>query len=188
MRYLMMLLIAAGLWAMPGCGEEEPPEPQNVGEKLDEMGDKVSGDWQSFRQTMGEKLKEYGQDLDDLQRLARRRKAVWLAILGIAWFWLLSPTQNPWYWTWAMPLVMFARCRAWLLVSGLALTYYLRFWLDFHFVETEVLGTPYTGAPFFDFVVTWLEFGPWFVLLSAEAVWPRSAHGQVDSAVTQISS
>jgi len=94
-----------------------------------------------------------------------REPDAWLcaAFLTIAWFWLLSPTQNPWYWTWAMPLVMFARCRAWLLVSGLALTYYLRFWLDFHFVETEVLGTPYTGAPFFDFVVTWLEFGPWFV-------------------------
>jgi len=29
------------------------------------------------------------------------------AFLTVAWFWLLSPTQNPWYWTWALPLVQF---------------------------------------------------------------------------------
>ncbi len=28
-----------------------------------------------------------------------------LSFLTIAWFWLLSPTQNPWYWSWALPLV-----------------------------------------------------------------------------------
>ena len=40
----------------------------------------------------------------------------WLGacFLTLAWFWLLSPTQNPWYWTWAMPLVPFVRGRAWL--------------------------------------------------------------------------
>jgi hypothetical protein len=38
------------------------------------------------------------------------------AFLTIAWFWLLSPTQNPWYWSWALPLVSFARRRIWLLL------------------------------------------------------------------------
>ncbi|WP_404309475.1 hypothetical protein [Neorhodopirellula lusitana] len=87
------------------------------------------------------------------------------AFLTIAWFWLLCPTLNPWYWTWALPLLPFARGRAWLAVSGLVLIYYLRFWLDYHFPATAVLGTPYTGAAFYDFIVTWIEFAPWFVVL-----------------------
>ncbi|NQT39454.1 MAG: DUF2029 domain-containing protein [Planctomycetes bacterium] len=99
---------------------------------------------------------------------------VWLeaAFLTVAWLWLLSPTQNPWYWTWAMPLVAFARGRAWLAVSGLALIYYLRFWLGYHLAEEPVLGTAYHGEAFFDFVVTWLEFGPWLIWL-ALAWWYR---------------
>lgn len=90
------------------------------------------------------------------------------AFLTIAWFWLLCPTLNPWYWTWALPLLPFARGRAWLAVSGLVLIYYLRFWLDYHFPMTAVLGTPYTGAAFYDFIVTWIEFAPWFVALIVE--------------------
>jgi hypothetical protein len=46
--------------------------------------------------------------------LARRAAAsddpsVWLesAFLTLAWFWMLSPTQNPWYWSWALPLLPF---------------------------------------------------------------------------------
>ncbi len=87
------------------------------------------------------------------------------AFLTIAWFWLLCPTLNPWYWTWALPLLPFARSRAWLAVSGLVLIYYLRFWLDYHFPTTAVMGTPYTGAAFYDFIVTWIEFAPWFAVL-----------------------
>jgi hypothetical protein len=90
--------------------------------------------------------------------------ASWLqfAFLTLAWFWLLLPTINPWYWTWALPLLPFARARAWLVLSGLVFLYYLRFWLVFHFGDTPVLGTGYTGPWFFDYVITWLEFGPWF--------------------------
>jgi hypothetical protein len=97
---------------------------------------------------------------------------VWFraAFLTLAWFWLLSPTQNPWYWTWALPLVMFTRNRAWLAMSGLTMVYYLRFWLAYHWPDEPVLSTPYAGVVFFDFVVTWLEFGPWFVWLVWEQV------------------
>jgi len=97
--------------------------------------------------------------------------AAWLhtAFLILAWFWLLSPTQNPWYWTWALPLVMFARSKAWLAVSGLAMIYYLRFWLTYHWPGQALLGTPHAGAAFFDFVVTWIEFGPWLLWLACEA-------------------
>ncbi|TWU40220.1 hypothetical protein Q31b_35650 [Novipirellula aureliae] len=87
------------------------------------------------------------------------------AFLTIAWFWLLCPTLNPWYWTWALPLLPFARGRAWLAVSGLVPIYYLRFWLDYHFPTTAVLGTRYTGVAFYDFIITWIEFAPWFVVL-----------------------
>jgi len=99
--------------------------------------------------------------------------------LSLAWFWLLSPTQNPWYWLWAVPFLPLARCRAWLAVSGLAMLYYLRFPLaaafpapgpndpaDFH---TTVWGTPYYGENFFHFVVVFLEFGPLLLVLATEA-------------------
>lgn len=97
--------------------------------------------------------------------------ADWLraAFLVLAWFWLLSPTQNPWYWLWALPLAVFARGRAWLAVSGLVMVYYLRFWLVEHYFDTPVLGTRYAGAAFFDFVLVWFEYGPWFVGLAWEA-------------------
>jgi hypothetical protein len=103
--------------------------------------------------------------------LAFRRSTLegWLeaAFLTIAWFWLLSPTQNPWYWTWAMALLPFARSRLWLLISGLTMLYYARFWLQAHFDGVEVMASGYSGEAFFDLVVTWIEFGPWLVCLLA---------------------
>ncbi|WP_417748378.1 hypothetical protein [Rosistilla oblonga] len=92
--------------------------------------------------------------------------------LTLAWFWLLCPTQNPWYWSWALPFLPFARGRAWLAISGLVLVYYLRFWLDYHHADTTVLGTRYAGVAFYDFVVTWLEFAPWMAFLAIDA-WRR---------------
>ena len=99
----------------------------------------------------------------------------WLsaAFLTVAWFWLLLPTQNPWYWTWALPLLAFARNRAWLLMSGLAFVYYVRFWLVHHFAGTQLLGTSYAGPMFFDYIVTWLEFAPWLVLLIAGSLYRK---------------
>lgn len=88
------------------------------------------------------------------------------AFLTVAWFWLLLPTGNPWYWTWAMPLLPFARSRVWLALSGLAMLYYLRFWLVYHYPQPGLLGTPYAGGPFFDYVVTWFEFAPFFIALA----------------------
>ena len=91
------------------------------------------------------------------------------AFLTLAWFWLLCPTQNPWYWIWALPLLPFARGRAWLAMSGLVLFYYFRFWLIAHYPDTPVLGTRYNGAAFFDFVITWVEFFPWLLWLASDA-------------------
>lgn len=102
----------------------------------------------------------------------------WLetAFLTVASFWLLLPTLNPWYWTWVVPLVTFARGRAWLLMSGLVFTYYFRFWLMHHFPDTQVLGTHFNGPLFFDYVVVWLEFFPWFVMLAAGFLLRRPAN------------
>jgi hypothetical protein len=97
--------------------------------------------------------------------------ARWLeaAFLTLAWFWALSPTMNPWYWTWALPLLPFARGRAWFAVSGLLTLYYLRFWLAYHFADTVLFGTGYRGEHFFHFVVVPLEHGLWTVWLVVES-------------------
>ena len=94
------------------------------------------------------------------------------AFLTLAWFWLLLPTQNPWYWLWALPFVPFMRNRAWFAVSGIVLVYYFRFWMEYHWTGFPVWGTPYQGVAFYDFVLTWFEFAPWFIWLAIEGgVW-----------------
>ncbi len=80
------------------------------------------------------------------------------AFLCLAWLWFLSATQNPWYWTWALPLVVFVS-RPWLLVSGFALIYYLRFWFVHQFPNATLPGG-LTGMRFFDEVVVWIEHLP----------------------------
>ena len=99
------------------------------------------------------------------------------AFLTIAWFWLLCPTLNPWYWSWALPLLPVMRNRAWYAISGLVLIYYLRFFLEDNFATTAVAGTPYSGIFFFDFVIPWFEFGPWvgFLLL----IWWRERRVEI---------
>ena len=112
-----------------------------------------------------------------LSWLAAKRLEIghWLraAFLIVAWLWLLSPTQNPWYWLWAMPLVMFARSRLWLLVSGLASVYYFRFWLAANWPSDAVPVIGYPGTLTFDYVVAWLEFLPWLFLLGFAAAMHR---------------
>ena len=93
------------------------------------------------------------------------------AFLTLAWFWLLAPTQNPWYWCWALPLLPFARTRAWGLLAALALLYYTRFWFEYHHPNPPVFGTRYDGPFFFYFVIAWIEFAPWLLLLASESAW-----------------
>ena len=84
--------------------------------------------------------------------------------LTLAIFWFLSPTQNPWYWTWALAFIPFTKDnKAWLWVSGLTLIYYARFWFKSQFVGIPVAGTRYMGVDFFDYVITCAEFGPWLL-------------------------
>ena len=88
------------------------------------------------------------------------RKFVEYCFLCIAWFWLLSPTQNPWYWCWAIPLLPFSQSRSWYLPGVFVLLYYLRFHFQYH--EIDIAG--------FDFVIPFLEFGPVLVLLLLETL------------------
>ncbi len=118
-------------------------------------------------------------------RAARETDAArWLqaVFLTLAWFWLLSPTQNPWYWCWVLPFVAFVRGRAWLAMSGLVLLYYLRFWFEYVWPQSIVPGLGYPGGLAFDFVITWLEFAPWFAWLGIDFVlFRRRAAEQTES-------
>ena len=96
----------------------------------------------------------------------------WLraAFLTIAWFWLLAPTQNPWYWCWALPLIPFARGRTWLFMGLFCFAYYLRFWYECHLSGPGVHGTSYDGSRFFYYVVVYWEFAPVLLLICSEAL------------------
>ncbi|MEC9094473.1 MAG: hypothetical protein VX438_17320, partial [Planctomycetota bacterium] len=80
----------------------------------------------------------------------------------IAVFFCLQPTQNPWYWTWAIPLLPFVRNRAWMIYSTFLFAYYLRFWFSTFPGEYHFLGFHYTGKGLFDYVFVWLEHAPVF--------------------------
>ena len=77
-------------------------------------------------------------------------------IMGI--FFFLQPTQNPWYWLWAMPFVCLAKNRGWLFVSMALFVYYLRFWFEEYNEVYPLFGVNYTGIHFFDHCVVWVEF------------------------------
>lgn len=91
------------------------------------------------------------------------------AMLTLAWFWLTCPTQNPWYWCWALPFLPFATSRTWCVVSAVTLLYYLRFWLSAHYPEPPIFGTPYNGTSFFYFVIAWIESAPVLLALAIES-------------------
>jgi hypothetical protein len=101
----------------------------------------------------------------------RQRAFLEYAFLTLAWFWLLSPTQNPWYWCWAMPFLAFARSRIWFLVGVTTLLYYARFWFDYH-------GHDIAG---FDFVFPVVEFAPILLLLAATCLKNRLGKSQPTS-------
>ncbi|MCP4786878.1 MAG: hypothetical protein GY878_25370 [Fuerstiella sp.] len=99
---------------------------------------------------------------------ANLRQLPGLVFLSMAWFWLLLPTLNPWYWIWAMPLLPFARLRSWLFMSGCVTIYYSRFWFQNTWGAQLIPGTTYDGRAFFNFVVVWLEYVPLFIVLYME--------------------
>jgi hypothetical protein len=95
----------------------------------------------------------------------------------LAVLFVLGPTANPWYWTWALPFLPWARRRAWLLLSAIVLQYYLYFWFYYHYPPPgDADPTPRTiggrsGREFFNEVWTWVEFGPFYAALLGESLW-----------------
>ena len=89
-------------------------------------------------------------------------------IIGV--FFYLQPTQNPWYWAWAMPLVCFAKNKGWLFVSLILFVYYLRFWFTEKNYPYHFMGTRYVGHDFFDHCLVWVEFGLVLAILLAGAL------------------
>ena len=81
-----------------------------------------------------------------------------LLFLTMGVFFYLQPTQNPWYWLWAMPLVCFAKNRGWLIVSLVLFIYYLRFWYQEMNRPFEFLEGTYVGVDYFDHCIVWFEF------------------------------
>ena len=94
----------------------------------------------------------------------------WLhfVFLTLAWFWVLLPTLNPWYWIWVLPFLAFAKRRSWYLVSGLLLLYYFRFWFDYQWGTQQVWGTRYIGEEYFHEVIVWIEHAFWMLALIFE--------------------
>jgi len=72
-------------------------------------------------------------------------------------FLFLQPTVNPWYLLWAIPFCSFSNNRGWLLVSGVLLIYYSRFWFKSLMDPIQIGGTVYTGAGLFDHFIAWAE-------------------------------
>lgn len=95
----------------------------------------------------------------------------WLqaSFLTIAWFWLLCPTQNPWYWTWGLPMIAFVRNRIWIAFGCVVFVYYTRFWLDAMYSDRLVPWTSHTGADFFDVFAPSIQFAPLLIALATTA-------------------
>jgi len=88
------------------------------------------------------------------------------AFLTLAWAWLLSSTQNPWYLVWCLPLVIFDGRKTWFLLPGFVLLYYVGFWLE--------RQAPSGTTEFLEASLVWLEFLPFLILLGVETWWTRS--------------
>ena len=95
-----------------------------------------------------------------LWREPTARSLVHQSFLVLAWFWLLAPTQNPWYWTWAIPFLLPSHRIAWLGISSVLFAYYVRFPLLYFETNGAVPGTAMSGWTLFSDVVVWLEFAP----------------------------
>ena len=101
----------------------------------------------------GSKSAVQTSDAIELHRL------VWI----LALFLFLQPTVNPWYWIWIAPLAVFSRNRGWLLVAGLLLIYYSRFWFSTIPMSFDIAG--YVGVGLFDHGLAWLEFAAIFAVI-----------------------
>ena len=99
--------------------------------------------------------------------------------------WYLSATQNPWYWTWGLPFVVFTRSRVWLWVPGFALIYYARFWLTYQYPAP--FRGDYDGQRFFEEIVVWFEHLPMLLAIGWLGLkrWMRVTGNRVEEKIPQ---
>ena len=64
---------------------------------------------------------------------------------------LLSPVQNPWYLSWAVPFMCLFPWRSWILLTGLVGLYYLDFYFD------------YQDIPQYSRWIPWVEYTPFYI-------------------------
>ena len=74
----------------------------------------------------------------------------------MAFIFLLSPVQNPWYLCWVVPFLCFHPWRSWILLTGLVGLYYLDFYFDYQDIRQYSPWVP------------WLEYSPFYLLLLLE--------------------
>lgn len=106
-------------------------------------------------------------DADRQDCLVLLRRSVSILVV----FLFLQPTVNPWYLVWIVPLACFANNRGWLLVSGLLLTYYSRFWFRSLAGSFPFLGRNYSGVGIYDHIVVWVVM---LIVLVTLAAFSRS--------------
>ena len=113
--------------------------------------------------------------------------SVWLqaSFLTIAWFWLLCPTQNPWYWTWVLPMIAFVRNRIWIAFGCVVFVYYTRFWFTAMYSDSLVFGTNRQGAEFYDLFVPWVQFAPLLIALTIMSLARRSRGRAAEAALQE---
>ena len=78
----------------------------------------------------------------------------------VAFVFLISPTEFPWYYTWLLPFLALQPRFSLLTLTALLPLYYLRYYFE-----------PRGGPDIFTNVIVWLEFAPVWVLLFLE--WKR---------------
>ena len=87
------------------------------------------------------------------RRSSEPQETIRQSFIIMAWVFLLSPVQNPWYLNWLVPFLCVFPSRAWLLLTGLISFYYLDFFFDYQ--KMTVYGD----------WLPWFEFTPFYVLL-----------------------
>lgn len=71
----------------------------------------------------------------------------------MAFIFIVSPVQNPWYLCWTVPFLCFFHSRALILLTGLIGLYYLDFYFDYQEINKYSVWIP------------WLEYIPFYVYL-----------------------
>ena len=74
---------------------------------------------------------------------------------------IINPVGDPWYYCWCIPFLCFFPYRSWLLLSGTLMLSYLNFQSLYVITELRWLNIP---------TLSWIIYGPVFVLLIIEAI------------------